>query len=107
VSSTVDDAETRVVAIGTHVDVRNVAQVRARLHAMLAEAPGDVTVDMGDLEIIDAAGLGMLTAAHLRAERAGHRLVLRNCSKELRRVLAVTRLSRILHVDRGNLQLTA
>ena len=50
--------------------------------------------------IIDAAGLGMLTAAHLRAERAGHRLVLRNCSDEVRRVLAVTHLNRVLHIDR-------
>lgn len=105
-SSTVDGAEARVVAIGTHVDVRNVAQVRARLHSVLAEADGDVAVDMGDLEIIDAAGLGMLTAAHLRAERSGHRLVLRNCSKELRRVLAVTRLNRLLFIER-NLELTA
>ena len=62
---------------------------------------------MGALEIIDAAGLGMLTAAHLRAERAGQRLVLRNCSNEIRRVLAVTRLNRVLHVDRGHLGLTA
>ena len=67
----------------------------------------DVVVDLGALEIIDAAGLGMLDAAHLRAERAGHRLVLRNCSNEIRRVLAVTRLNRILHVDRGHLDLTA
>ena len=49
----------------------------------------------------------MLTAAHLRAERAGQRLVLRNCSNEIRRVLAVTRLNRVLHVDRGHLSLTA
>ena len=43
----------------------------------------------------------MLTAAHLRAERAGHRLVLRNCSDEMRRILAVTHLNRLFHIDRG------
>jgi anti-anti-sigma factor len=94
-----------VVKIGAHLDVRNVEPVRTMLNQAI-ETAGDVTVDMGALEVIDAAGLGMLTAAHLRAERAGHRLVLRNCSKELRRVLAVTRLNRLLHISRG-LELTA
>jgi anti-sigma B factor antagonist len=106
VSSTI----TNLVKIGSHLDVRNVGHVRTTLHHALeahADKPGDIVVDMAALEVIDAAGLGMLTAAHLRAERAGQRLVLRNCSDEIRRVLAVTRLNRILHVDRRHLSLTA
>lgn len=102
----VSSTNTNVVKIGTHLDVRSVGHVRVTLNQAIASGRGDVTVDMGALELIDAAGLGMLTAAHLRAERAGQHLVLRNCSKELRRVLAVTRLNRLLHVDRG-LELTA
>ena len=103
VSSTI----TSLVKIGSHLDVRNVGHVRTTLNNVLETATGDVTVDLAALEIIDAAGLGMLTAAHLRAERSGQRLVLRNCSNELRRVLAVTRLNRILHVDRRHLGMTA
>ena len=57
--------------------------------------------------MIDAAGLGMLTAAHLRAQRAGHHLVLRNCSDDVRRVLAVTHLNRVLHIDRDSRRLAA
>jgi anti-sigma B factor antagonist len=59
-----------------------------------------VVIDMGGVDGIDAAGLGMVTAAHLRAERAGRRLVLQNCSADLRRVFAVTRLNRILNINR-------
>ncbi len=106
VSSTV----TSLVKIGAHLDVRNVAGVRAALNDVLESAAadrGDVVIDMADLQVIDATGLGMLTAAHLRAERAGHHLVLRNCSKEIRRVLALTRLNRILHLDRRQYQLSA
>ncbi len=106
VSSTI----TSLIKIGSHLDVRNVAHVRMMLNAVLESVgsePSDVVVDVAALEMIDAAGLGMLTAAHLRAERAGHRLVLRNCPDELRRVLAVTRLNRILHLDRRRLGLTA
>lgn len=93
--------------IGPHLDVRNVGLVRTRLNALLDQANTDVILDLAGVDMIDAAGLGMLTAAHLRAERSGHRLVLRHCTKEVRRVLAVTRLNRILHIDRSSLQLSA
>jgi anti-sigma B factor antagonist len=96
VSSTIAD----LVKIGSHLDVRNVGNVRTVLHQAIDHADGDVAVDLSGLDIIDAAGLGMLTAAHVRAERAGHRLVLRNCSDEVRRVLAVTHLNRLFHIDR-------
>ena len=95
-----------LVKIGSHLDVRNVAHVRTVLNDVIASATGDIVVDMAGVEMVDAAGLGMLTAAHLRAERAGHHLVLRNCSDDVRRVLAVTHLNRVLHIDR-RLSLTA
>jgi anti-sigma B factor antagonist len=96
VSSTIAD----LVKIGSHLDVRNVGRVRTVLHQAIEQADGDVAVDLAGLDMIDAAGLGMLTAAHVRAERAGHRLVLRNCSAEMRRVLAVTHLNRLFYIDR-------
>jgi anti-sigma B factor antagonist len=96
VSSTIAD----LVKIGSHLDVRNVGNVRTVLHHAIDQADGDVVVDLAGLDIIDAAGLGMLTAAHVRADRAGRRLVLRNCSDEVRRVLAVTHLNRLFHIDR-------
>ncbi len=106
----VSSTTTRLVRIGSHLDGRNVAQVRSALNEVLesaTDAPAVIVIDMAGLEIIDAAGLGMLTAAHLRAERAGQRLVLRHCSDEIRRVLAVTRLNRILRLERRHLSLTA
>ena len=104
---TVTAGETSVMLLDDHLDVRNVAAVRASLTEALRRADGDVVLDLATLTSIDAAGLGMLTAVHLRCERVGFRLVLRNCPREIRRVLAVTRLNRILHLDRGHLQLTA
>lgn len=97
-----------LMRIGSHLDVRSVGAVRTTLTAVQdAAAGGDVVLDMSALEVIDAAGLGMIAAAHVRAERSGHRLILRGCSKDLRRVLAVTRLNRVLHVERSALELSA
>lgn len=106
-TSTEGRSPTRPVHVGSYLDVRNVAVVRTHLNLVLDAASGEVTVDMAGVDRIDAAGLGMLTAAHLRAERAGQRLVLVNCTKEVRRVLAVTHLNRILNIARGTLQLSA
>lgn len=96
-----DPSTTSIVTVGSHLDVRNVSTVRTAVNAALSADGGDVVLDFHDVVLIDAAGLGMLTAAHLRAERAGRRLVLRSCPDEIRRVLAVTRLSRILHLERS------
>lgn len=95
-----------LVKVGSNLDVRNVAHVRTVLHHVIDNATGDIVVDLAGLDVIDAAGLGMLTAAHLRAERAGHHLILCHCSNDFRRVLAMTHLHRILYVDRS-LELTA
>ncbi len=95
------------IVLDEFLDVRNVADVRASLNEVLETADGDVVLDLSALESIDATGLGMITAIHLRCERSGSRLVLRNCPREIRRVLAVTRLNRILHLDRAHVELTA
>lgn len=89
-----------VVEIGSQLDVRTVEVERAVLLAAAQDCTGDLVVDLSRLESIDATGLGMLTAVHLRCERAGFRLLLRNCPRDIRRVLAVTRLNRVLHVER-------
>jgi anti-anti-sigma factor len=103
----VSSTTSNIVKLGVHLDVRTVGSARDLIYSVIEESGGDIVLDMTSLESIDAAGLGMLTAAHLRCERAGHRLVLRNCPREIRRVLAVTRLNRILHVDRAHVRLSA
>lgn len=101
------ESATDLVKIGSHLDVRNVGEMRTVLTAAQDSAVTDLVIDMSALEVIDAAGLGLLAAAHVRGERIGHRLVLRSCSKELRRVLAVTRLNRVLYIERSSLDLSA
>ena len=81
------------------LDVRSVSAVREALVGLLEDTPGDVVVDVTGVELIDVAGLGMLTAAHRRAEREGRRLVLRGCRGSVRRVLALTRLGRVLRQE--------
>ncbi len=89
-------AEPAVIEAGEHLDARNVSDVRGRVDQALQTPATDVVLDMSQLQLIDAAGLGLVAATHVRCSRAGVHLVLRDCPPRFRRLLAVTRLNRIL-----------
>jgi anti-sigma B factor antagonist len=89
------------VALPARVDVTTSSDVRYALHIAIDAATGpDVLVDAAATETVDVAGLGVLVAAHRRAKQAGCRLVLRDVQPRIVRLFAVTRLHRVLVLDR-------
>lgn len=88
-----------VVHLQDRLDVTVAAETREFLHAAVAEARGDVIVDLAAVKLIDATGLGVLVGAHRKAVRDGGRLLLRNVPPRTMRLLAMTRLYRVLHVE--------
>jgi anti-sigma B factor antagonist len=80
------------------VDAASVAEVRAGLHDAVDGGSGDLFVDVAELELGDATGLGALLGAHRRATRAGRTLVLTDVPPTLQRLLSYTRLIRVLAV---------
>ncbi|HVU75188.1 MAG TPA: STAS domain-containing protein [Mycobacteriales bacterium] len=95
---TVDVTE-GVLHVSGRVDVLTVAELREALHTAVDAGVGDLIVDVGGLELVDATGLGALLSAHRRARRAGRRLVLRAVGPDLHRVLHRTRLDRIIALE--------
>lgn len=91
---------TRGLRLSGFLDVRCVADVRSALHATLDATTGEVVVDVSDLDALDATGLAVVVAAHRRALGQGRRLVLDGVRPPLARLLAVTRLNRVLIVRR-------
>ncbi|MGP3914616.1 STAS domain-containing protein [Nonomuraea sp. 10N515B] len=89
----------QVVRIGARLDAGTSAGVRERLHQSLDSGEGDLILDLSKLEMIDATGLGVLVGAHRRALSVQRRLVLRGVPPRIMRILAVTRLNRVLHVE--------
>ncbi|MFJ2031252.1 STAS domain-containing protein [Streptosporangium sp. NPDC087985] len=89
----------QVVSVGNRLDVGTVAGVRPRLHRAVDSGSGYLIVDLSGLEMIDATGLGVLVGTHRRALAAERRLVLRGVPPRVMRVLAVTRLNKVLTVE--------
>ena len=88
----------RHVRLQDRLDGSSVPAARVALFAAIDRAHGDVVVEMGGVEWVDVTGLGLLAAAHERSRRRNHHLVLHDPSPALRRMLAVTRLGRVLHI---------
>ncbi len=89
------------------VDVTSVADLRTELHtavdcaSALADVPGAAArFEVGELELVDAAGLGALVAAHRRAGRAGLGFSLVNVPDRLSRLLFISRLYRVLSIEK-------
>ena len=93
------------VALPARVDVTTSTDVRYALQiAIDAAATGDILVDAATVETVDLAGLGVLVAAHRKAKNAGRRLVLCDAPPRIVRLLAVTRLHRVLILERTSAQ---
>jgi anti-sigma B factor antagonist len=96
-----------VVRLAGFLDVRSVADVRQILNDLIDNSDGDVVVDLEAVDAMDATGLGLLVATHRRTQLLGRHLVLRHPVPSVVRILAVTRLHRILHVERTPLPISA
>ncbi|WP_246415920.1 STAS domain-containing protein [Nocardioides luti] len=81
-------------------DVRSTWEVRNALYEHLEGHDEDVVIDMTDVNAVDVTALKVLAVATRQAVRAGHHLTLRGCSPAVRRMLHLSRLIRVLEVER-------
>ena len=89
------------VSLTSRVDATTSGDVRYALQVALdSKHEEDLTVDASAVISLDVAGLGVLVAAHRRARQCGVRLVICDPQPRILRILAVTRLHRVLNLDR-------
>ena len=60
-----------------------------------------VQVDLTDVETIDVTALKVLAFATRQAVREGHHLTLRGCGPAVRRMLHISRLIRVVEIERA------
>jgi anti-sigma B factor antagonist len=84
------------------LDVTTAATARADLTELLAaEGSSDLVIDLEHVGALDTVGLGLLVGIHRQAQRRGRRLVLTGVPPRVMRVLAITRLRRVLTIEDG------
>lgn len=88
------------LSVTGELNVHTVADVRVALSRAIDDGVGDLTVHLGEAEIGDATGLGVIVGAHHRAQRAGRRLVLADASMRLERLMRATGLHRVIPLSR-------
>ncbi len=81
------------VRLTGRLDARNAAFVRTALQEAVDAGTGELTIEMGGLEIWDGTGLGVLVGAGRRAQRAGRLLVLTDVQAREMRLLRVARVT--------------
>lgn len=84
------------LSVTGELNVHTVADVRLALGRAIDGGVGDLVIHLGEAEIGDATGLGVIVGAHHRAQRAGRRLVLADASMRLERLMRATGLHRVI-----------
>ena len=82
-------------------DVRSTWEVRNAIYEHLEGHDDDVVVDLTGVTTIDVTALKVLAVATRQASRDGHHLTLRNCGPAVRRMLHLSRLIRVVEVERA------
>src|SRR6478609_10100778 len=82
-------------------DVRSTMEVRNVIYERLQGHDEDVVIDLTDVTTIDMTALKVLAVATRQAARDGHHLTLRGCGPSVRRMLTLTRLGRMVEVERA------
>lgn len=72
------------------------ADLRGLLNAAIDGGAGTVVLHLGQAEVIDATGLGLIVEAHRRARHRGRHVVIADASPRVYRLLRRTRLHRMI-----------
>ena len=89
----------KMVVVRGPISMHTSETVRSILCEAIHGGDGDLSVQLTEAEVWDTTGLGVLVGAHDRARRCGRRLVVTDPSREVQRMLRVTRLHRVLPIE--------
>jgi anti-anti-sigma factor len=91
------------VILPSRVDATTSGDVRYALQVALDTISGDeLSVDASAVVSLDVSGLGVLVAAHRRARQRDVRLVICDPQPRVMRILAVTRLHKVLNLGHAS-----
>ncbi|HWQ78886.1 MAG TPA: STAS domain-containing protein [Anaerovoracaceae bacterium] len=78
------------------VDISTAPELREYLDGAYKEKKADILLDLDDLTYIDSTGLGVIIGAFGRMQKNDNRITLINPKDNIKKLLSVTSLDRIL-----------
>lgn len=81
------------------VDIATAPVFRTALDEAFRESPGNMTLHFDELVYMDSTGLGVIIGAYGRMKEHGFQIVLRNPQDNIRKLLHITSLDKILCPD--------
>ena len=90
-----DEAGVPLIKLVGELDLSNVDSVRATIDATVSSAPERIVFDLSGLDFLDSSGIALLLFA---AAKSGS-VQLRYPSEIVRRIIEVTGLADVLHMD--------
>jgi anti-sigma B factor antagonist len=90
-----------VIVLVGDLDMATVVDLERVLEPLVEAGPAELILDFSALTFIDSSGLAVLVTAHNRLTSEGRRLTVRSPRPNATRVLQITGLTDVLHVDVG------
>ncbi len=82
------------------VDHHSVRAVREEIDRQITQyQPGQVVLDMTDINFMDSSGLGLILGRYTRISDMGGRLVLRGVSDEIMRIITLSGIEKFIPVE--------
>lgn len=88
-----------IVRVDGEIDLGTAPKLRDALHSLLDDDICDIEVDLSGASFLDSSGLAVLVHALRRCQHGGGRLMVRDPSPTVSKLLHTTRLSRLFGVE--------
>ncbi|AIB12793.1 STAS domain-containing protein [Azospirillum sp. YIM DDC1] len=94
-----DKEQETLVRLRGRLTFNDHAKLRALIREMLQNKAKRQVLDLSTLEFVDSAGIGMLLIAREEMANADKQLVLRSAAGQVKRVLTVAQLNKIVTIE--------
>ena len=104
-----DSGDVVIVRISGDITLNNGGDIRLRdkMNSLLQQGYRKILLDLGDVTVVDSAGLGQLVHTHVSATKGGVALKLLHVTKRLRDLLVVTKLLLVFDTYEGEAEALA
>jgi anti-sigma B factor antagonist len=83
-------------SVAGEVDISNAQEMKSSLETSYKEHEADLLIDVSDLNYIDSTGLGVIIGIYGQIRGSNHRIVLINPRENVKKLLRITSLDKVL-----------